>query len=229
MKQFRFVFLKLPLLTMKCPICGHADTRVVDSRPVEGGVALRRRRSCDHCDNRFTTHERVSIFPFFVTKKDGRREEFQVEKLRNGIVNACNKRPVSVDSINRVVEEVEQVLRQESKGEVDSYLIGELVMERLFLMDQVAYVRFASVYQRFDDVRRFAQLLERMTRSAKRQKEAKAHGKKLEQSPAESISHQESTDQESTDQESTDQESAPVSKPSKDRKVPHELDPAQDR
>jgi transcriptional repressor NrdR len=156
---------------MKCPICGHLDTRVIDSRPVEGGVALRRRRSCDHCDNRFTTHERVAIFPFFVIKKDGRREEFQVEKLRNGVANACNKRPIPVDSINQIVEEVEQSLRQEGKGEVDSYLIGEMVMERLFRLDQVAYVRFASVYQRFDDVKRFAQLLERMNRSAKRQKE----------------------------------------------------------
>jgi transcriptional repressor NrdR len=123
---------------------------------------------CDQCDGRFTTHERIAIFPFFVIKKDGRREEFQVEKLRNGIANACNKRPVAVDDINQLVEEVEQQLRQESKSEIDSYHIGELVMERLFLLDQVAYVRFASVYQRFDDVRRFAQLLERMTRSAKR-------------------------------------------------------------
>ncbi len=155
---------------MKCPICGHLDTRVIDSRPAEGGNALRRRRSCDHCDHRFTTHERLAVTPLYVIKKDGRREEFQEEKLRNGVANACNKRPVSVDDITALVDDVAQTLRQEGKGEVDSFVIGEHVMQRLFQLDQVAYVRFASVYQRFDDVKRFAQLLERMTRSAKRLK-----------------------------------------------------------
>jgi len=153
---------------MKCPHCGHADTRVIDSRPIEEGRLLRRRRLCDNCEARFTTHERVLEAPLIVVKKDGRREEFVGEKLRGGIVKACNKRPVSMDSIDRLMEAVEVLVRQEAGTEVSSARIGEIVMDRLFHLDQVAYVRFASVYQRFDDVRRFAQLLERMSRRARR-------------------------------------------------------------
>ena len=153
---------------MKCPNCGNADTRVIDSRPIEEGRLLRRRRLCDNCQARFTTHERVLEAPLMVVKKDGRREEFVAEKLRGGIAKACNKRPVSIDSVDRLIEEVEVAVRQEGGAEVSSSHIGEMVMDRLFHLDQVAYVRFASVYQRFDDVRRFAQLLERMSRRARR-------------------------------------------------------------
>lgn len=110
--------------------------------------------------------------PIFVQKKDGRREEFQINKLRNGISKACNKRPVSVDAIHSIIAEVEAALRQEGKSEVDSFVIGEMVMERLYHLDQVAYVRFASVYHRFDDVKRFAQLLERISRRPKRKSDA---------------------------------------------------------
>jgi transcriptional repressor NrdR len=149
---------------MKCPTCGAADTRVIDSRPAEEATILRRRRHCDNCGGRFTTHERLVEAPLLIVKKDGRREEFQPDKLRGGLLKACNKRPVSSDQIDSLLHAVEKSLRSEAKGEVNTELIGERVMEQLFHLDQVAYVRFASVYQRFDDVRRFAQLLERMSR-----------------------------------------------------------------
>lgn len=152
---------------MRCPHCGQADTKVIDSRPGEEGALLRRRRLCDACGFRFTTHERVLRTPLIVAKKDGRREEFSPEKLRSGIAKACNKRSVATADIDTLVDSVEVALRAETGAEVQSEHIGELVMERLFNLDEVAYVRFASVYQRFDDVRRFAQLLERISRRAR--------------------------------------------------------------
>lgn len=178
---------------MKCPLCGYTDTRVLDSRPVEGGMTLRRRRGCNQCDGRFTTYERVIAAPLFVQKKDGRREEFQSAKLHNGISKACNKRPVSVDAIDAIINHVESTLRQEAKSEVDSFVIGEMVMDRLYHLDQVAYVRFASVYHRFDDVKRFAQLLERISRRPKR-KTAESAKKQLPLPPAFEDCHQAATD-----------------------------------
>lgn len=168
---------------MKCPLCGAQDTRVVDSRPTEEFTTLRRRRHCDACSGRFTTHERVVEIPLLVVKKDGRREEFQPDKLRGGILKACNKRPVSLDAIDALIRDVEAALRAESKSEVVGTRIGEMVMERLFHLDQVAFVRFASVYQRFDDVKRFAQLLDRMSRR-NRQRE-KTAAQKIESEPPE--------------------------------------------
>lgn len=153
---------------MKCPHCGKVGSRVVDSRPTEEGTILRRRRHCDHCHTRFSTHERVIEQPLIVVKKDGRREEFSAEKLRGGIVKACNKRSVSTDVINHTIFDIEQALRTELGSEVKVERIGEIVMEKLFDLDQVAYVRFASVYQRFDDVKRFAQILERISRRGRR-------------------------------------------------------------
>lgn len=149
---------------MKCPYCHHSETRVVDSRPVEDGNALRRRRECESCGQRFTTHERTQHTPLMVVKKDGRREEFSADKLINGVAKACNKRPVSMEAIANLVADVEQTLRQESNLEVSAERVGDLVMERLLELDQVAYVRFASVYQQFDDVHLFAQLLARISR-----------------------------------------------------------------
>lgn len=149
---------------MKCPFCHHVDTRVVDSRPVEEGAALRRRRGCEICGARFTTYERALGSALIIVKKDGRREEFSLAKLRGGLAKACNKRPVATEDIARASEEIEAQLRRDGTLEVTSERVGELVMERLFVLDQVAYVRFASVYQRFDDVKRFAQLLERISR-----------------------------------------------------------------
>ncbi len=149
---------------MKCPFCQHIDTRVVDSRPVEEGAALRRRRGCEICGARFTTYERALGSALVIVKKDGRREEFSLPKLSGGLAKACNKRPVATEDIARAAEEIEVQLRRDGTLEVPSERIGELVMERLFVLDQVAYVRFASVYQRFDDVKLFAQLLERISR-----------------------------------------------------------------
>ena len=154
---------------MKCPFCQHVDTRVVDSRPVEDGAALRRRRGCEVCGARFTTYERALSSALVIVKKDGRREEFSLPKLRSGLAKACNKRPVATEDIARAAEEIEAQLRRDGALEVTSERVGELVMERLFVLDQVAYVRFASVYQRFDDVKRFAQLLERISRRGRGQ------------------------------------------------------------
>lgn len=149
---------------MKCPFCQHAETRVVDSRPAEDGAALRRRRLCEGCGGRFTTHERYQGGALMVVKKDGRREEFSLSKLRGGLAKACSKRPVSMDAIEAAAASIEAQLRRDGGLEVPSERVGELVMERLFALDQVAYVRFVSVYQRFDDVKRFAQILERISR-----------------------------------------------------------------
>lgn len=155
---------------MRCPFCQNNDTRVVDSRPVEDGAALRRRRLCEACGGRFTTHERATGSVIVVVKKDGRREEFSLPKLRGGLAKACNKRPVATADIARASEEIAARLRREGSLEVASDRVGELVMEKLFVLDQVAYVRFASVYQRFDDVKRFAQLLERISRRGRSKK-----------------------------------------------------------
>ena len=157
---------------MRCPVCNAIDTRVIDSRPAEEATILRRRRHCDACGGRFTTHERLVEAPLLVVKKDGRREEFNPEKLRVGVLKACNKRPVATDDVATLIRNVESALRAESKSEIEAASIGNLVMDQLFLLDQVAYVRFASVYQRFDDVRRFAQLLERMSRRNRPRKTA---------------------------------------------------------
>lgn len=155
---------------MKCPHCGLLESHVVDSRPAEDGSLLRRRRQCDACHTRFTTHERALQTPIIVVKKDGRREEFSREKLKNGVAKACNKRPVSTENVFSLVDSVEKSLRVEAILEVNAEQIGEMVMDQLFQLDEVAYVRFASVYQRFDDVKRFAQLLERISRRTRRDK-----------------------------------------------------------
>ncbi|RYX85204.1 transcriptional repressor NrdR [bacterium] len=147
---------------MRCPKCQHSDTRVVDSRPIEEGAALRRRRHCESCNERFTTFERLALSPLIVVKRDGRREEFSPEKLRSGLSKACSKRPVATADIERAVGEIEAKLRSEGQSELAAGRVGELVMEKLLALDQVAYVRFASVYQQFDDVALFAQLLDRM-------------------------------------------------------------------
>jgi transcriptional repressor NrdR len=169
---------------MKCPFCQNADTRVVDSRPVEEGAALRRRRLCESCGARFTTHERYQSGALMVVKKDGRREEFSLPKLRGGLAKACNKRPVATEDIARAADEIEAQLRRDGTLEVTSERVGELVMEKLFTLDQVAYVRFASVYQRFDDVKRFAQILERISRRGK------SRGKKAAPADADTLSEE---------------------------------------
>lgn len=143
---------------MKCPYCGERDSRVVDTR--EAGDGIRRRRECKICELRFTTYERVLSAPVMVVKRDGRREPFDREKLLEGLRIACAKRPVPVEDIERIADEVENHIRSLGRSEVDSQIVGEQVIARLQQLDDVAYVRFASVYRRFADVESLAQEIE---------------------------------------------------------------------
>ena len=140
---------------MKCPFCDNLDTKVIDSRPKEDGHAIRRRRECEVCGKRFTTYEKIEENIVMVIKKDGRREAFDRNKLINGIVKACEKRPVAVADMERVVDEIEKQINNEMSKEVESTRIGEMLMEALKELDEVAYVRFASVYRQFTDVNTF--------------------------------------------------------------------------
>ncbi len=136
---------------MRCPYCGYEDSRVLDSRPVEEGSAIRRRRECPRCERRFTTYERVESVPLMVIKRDGRREPFDRSKILAGLLKARGKRPIPLEALESLVADVERVVRNRGEAEVSSSLIGELVMERLRSLDEVAYVRFASEYRRFAD------------------------------------------------------------------------------
>ena len=147
---------------MKCPFCSNADTKVIDSRPTEEGYAIRRRRGCDHCGKRFTTYEKVEETILMVAKKDARREVFDRNKILNGIVKACEKRPVSMTQIDGMVDDIERTLNNLMEKEVTSDYIGELVMEQLKKVDEVAYVRFASVYRQFTDVNTFIREIEKL-------------------------------------------------------------------
>lgn len=144
---------------MKCPYCGHSDTRVIDSRPADDNNAIRRRRSCDECGKRFTTYEKVETIPLIVIKKDNNREQFDRAKIEAGVLRACYKRPISAEQIKQTVDEVElEVVNREDK-EIPSSQIGGIVMEKLKDLDPVAYVRFASVYREFKDVNTFMEEL----------------------------------------------------------------------
>lgn len=140
---------------MKCPFCGFADSKVVDSRPDKGGSTIRRRRECESCSRRFTTHERVEEILPLVLKKDGRRESFDRQKPISGIQKACEKRPVSIEAIEQMVDRLEVRLQESGEREVPSAVIGEWIMNELHGLDQVAYVRFASVYRSFKDINEF--------------------------------------------------------------------------
>ena len=140
---------------MKCVVCGSVQSRVIDSRQSEDGLTIRRRRACESCGHRFTTYERVELVPLMVIKKDQTRQPFDVNKLRPGIVKACEKRPVSAEQIEALVREVEKKVYSLGEQEITSQTIGELVMEGLRGVDQVAYVRFASVYREFKDIQTF--------------------------------------------------------------------------
>ena len=135
---------------MKCPFCNAEDTKVIDSRPAEN--TIRRRRQCEKCGKRFTTYERVEVIPLMVIKKDGVREEFDRSKIEKGIFRACHKRPVPVDRITGLVDEIENELIASGEKEIPSNMIGEMVMDKLAALDGVAYVRFASVYREFKDL-----------------------------------------------------------------------------
>ncbi len=140
---------------MKCPFCDHSGTKVLDSRSANENKSIRRRRECEKCMRRFTTFEMVEETPLIVIKKDGSREEFSREKMLRGLIRACEKRPVSMERLEMVVSEVEMQLRNTAHAEVDSREIGELVMEQLYPVDEVAYIRFASVYRQFKDINMF--------------------------------------------------------------------------
>lgn len=144
---------------MKCPFCSHEDTKVNDSRPTDDDSKIRRRRECLKCGKRFTTYEIVETAPLFVVKKDGTREQFIREKMVDGIVRACEKRPIAADRIDDAVDSIELKLLNSMEREITSQQIGELVMEELKKIDDVAYVRFASVYREFKDINTFMEEL----------------------------------------------------------------------
>ncbi len=147
---------------MKCVYCGSLDSKVIDSRISDDGTSIRRRRECLECGRRFTTYETVERIPVFVIKKDGNRELFDINKLRSGIMKACEKRPVTYESINRLVTEIEKTVYNLGTNEVSSDKIGDEVMKGLKELDQVAYVRFASVYKEFKDIDTFLAEIERI-------------------------------------------------------------------
>ena len=142
---------------MKCPYCDAADSKVIDSRPTDEYEAIRRRRECLHCKKRFTTYEKVESIPLMVIKKDGSRQMFDSQKLLNGIMRACEKRPVSTSDMERVAEEIEIAAQNLMEHEIKSEQLGEMVMDKLKSLDEVAYVRFASVYREFRDLNTFVE------------------------------------------------------------------------
>ena len=149
---------------MKCPFCSYYDTGVVESRHIENELVIRRRRICKKCNKRFTTYERIDLIPLMVIKKDGRREPFSREKITGGIIKACEKRPISVETINKLVNDIEETIKNEGANEVKSSTIGELVISRLRTLDEVAYVRFASVYRQFKDASSFVKEIKKLSR-----------------------------------------------------------------
>lgn len=155
---------------MRCPYCEHEESKVLDSRPVEDGVAIRRRRECQRCGRRFTTYERVDHIPLMVVKRDGRREPFNRDKILAGLVKAAGKRPISMEALETLVQTVEREIRNRGEREVRSVQIGEMVMERLRHLDDVAYVRFASEHRRFQDVDTLVEEIE--TLKARKAREA---------------------------------------------------------
>ena len=148
---------------MKCPFCGNEDTRVIDSRSSEDGLSIRRRRVCEVCEKRFTTYEKVETMPVIVIKKDGSRQEFDRQKLVERILLACRKRRVSMQDIETLADEIENVASQQPQKEISTKEIGELVLRGLWDIDQVAYVRFASVYRDFDSLETFTKALKELT------------------------------------------------------------------
>jgi len=153
---------------MKCPACGYKETKVVDSRLSSEGSAIRRRRECLKCEKRFTTYEYIEQVPLMVVKADGRRQPFDRAKILSGIVKACEKRPISIDKIEQVTSEIERAIQKKYDREVSSKDVGEQVMSRLASLDDVAYVRFASVYRQFRDVNQFMNELNHMFKKGKK-------------------------------------------------------------
>jgi len=151
---------------MKCPYCGYLEDKVVDSRPADEGARIRRRRECLSCGKRYTTYEMIESMPLYVVKRDGTRQAFDRMKLINGMLRACEKRPVALDSIEKIADDIELELRGRLEKEVKSVTIGEMVMDRLKEIDEVSYVRFASVYRSFKDVNSFIDELNSLLRDS---------------------------------------------------------------
>lgn len=147
---------------MRCPFCAHPESKVVDSRPADEGASIRRRRECLVCHKRFTTYETMESVPLMVIKKDGSRQAFDRSKLLGSMLKACEKRSVSIDTLDSIVTEIEQILQNEMEREVTSAEIGNIVMEKLKIVDEVAYVRFASVYRQFTDIGNFRDELNKL-------------------------------------------------------------------
>ena len=147
---------------MKCPVCSRENTRVIDSRPADDNNSIRRRRMCDECGKRFTTYEKVETIPLIVIKKDNNREQYDRSKIEAGVLRACHKRPISANDINKLIDEVETEIFAREEKEIPSDEIGEIVMDKIKDLDDVAYVRFASVYREFKDVNTFMSELKKM-------------------------------------------------------------------
>ena len=147
---------------MKCPFCSSENTRVIDSRPADDNNSIRRRRMCDECGKRFTTYEKVETIPLIVIKKDNNREQYDRAKIEAGVLRACHKRPISANDINKLIDEVETEIFSREEKEIPSDEIGEIVMDKINDLDDVAYVRFASVYREFKDVNTFMSELKKM-------------------------------------------------------------------
>lgn len=153
---------------MKCPYCEYLESKVVDSRPTDEGQAIRRRRECMSCAKRFTTYEKIEEIPIIIVKKDGNRQAYDRNKLLNGILKSCEKRPVSMSTIEEIVDDIEKVLSNSLEKEITSVEVGELVMNKLKSIDEVAYVRFASVYRQFKDVNSFMEELTKILDEGKK-------------------------------------------------------------
>lgn len=147
---------------MKCPFCSKDNTRVIDSRPADENTSIRRRRQCDDCRRRFTTYEKVEAIPLVVIKKDNNRESYDRAKIESGVFRSCHKRPISVEQITALVDEVETIIFNREDKEIPSHIIGEILMDKLKELDAVAYVRFASVYREFKDVSTFMEELKKV-------------------------------------------------------------------
>jgi transcriptional repressor NrdR len=155
----------MEVTVMRCPFCDFSESKVIDSRPTEEGISIRRRRECLNCNKRFTTYEKIENIPIMVVKKDESRAPFDREKLLSGLLRACSKRPVSLNDLERIVNEIEAVVYNSLEREVTSRQIGEMVMDKLKELDEVAYVRFASVYRQFKDLNTFLDELNSMLKN----------------------------------------------------------------
>lgn len=153
---------------MKCLNCGHDEDKVIDSRVIDDGKCIRRRRECLNCGRRFTTFETIETTPILVIKNDQTREPFNREKIKNGVIKACGKRPVSIEQINELVDSVEKEIQNTLKSEVETKLIGSLVMDKLKSLDEIAYIRFASLYRYFTDATNFIDFLNEFNKKSER-------------------------------------------------------------